>query len=255
MAIEAALVATVLLALFRARNLIGLAPVYTTVGVFYYLATLLASTTFVKVGAGMMMSPGSVAFFPASLFAVLLIYLREDANEARHMIYGLLVANVSAAGMGLIVSHHLEGALAFNPLGLPAEVFVQSPRLFIVGTFALFVDSILIVLVYEGLGRVLRSTWARIFVSLALVLSLDTVIFVTGGFVEHPAYQEILLSHFIGKTAAAAIYATALALFLPSGAALQARAANDARLGLNDLFRVLTYRQRYEELLAQAARD
>jgi diguanylate cyclase (GGDEF)-like protein len=32
-------------------------------------------------------------------------------------------------------------------------------------------------------------------------------------------------------------------------------AANDGRLGLRDLFRVLTYRQRYEELLAQAARD
>ena len=65
MAIEAALAATVLLALFRARNVIGLAPLYTTVGVFYYLATLVAGTTFVKVAPGIMMSPGSVALFPA----------------------------------------------------------------------------------------------------------------------------------------------------------------------------------------------
>src|SRR6185312_862530 len=65
----------------------------------------------------------------------------------------------------------------------------------------------------------------------------------------------ILLTGFIGKTAAALIYASALALFLPHGVVALSPAANDARLGLGDLFRVLTYRQRYEELLAQAARD
>ena len=255
MAIEAALAATVLLALFRARNVVGLAPLYTTVGVFYYLATLVAGTTFVKVAPGIMMSPGSVALFPATLFAVLLVYLREDANEARHMIYGLFAANVSAAALGLIVSHHLQGPLAFNPLGLPAEIFLQSPRLFVAGTLTLFLDTILIVLVYEALRRVLRSLWLLIFVSLAVVLAFDTLLFVTGGFVEHPAYRQILLSGFIGKSAAALIYASALALFLPRGAAAVALTANEARLRLGDLFRVLTYRQRYEALLAQAARD
>ena len=45
MAFEAALAAAVLLALFSLRRVFGLAPIYTTVGVFYYLATLLAGTT------------------------------------------------------------------------------------------------------------------------------------------------------------------------------------------------------------------
>src|SRR6185369_4983852 len=89
MVVEALFAAAVLLALFRARRLWGLAPVYTTVGVFYYLATLLAGTTFVKVTPELLLSPGSVALFPASLFAVLLVYIREDAEEARNMIYGL----------------------------------------------------------------------------------------------------------------------------------------------------------------------
>src|SRR6187549_3445979 len=131
MALESALAAAVLLALFRARGALGLAPVYTTVGVLYYLATLLAGTTFVKVAPGLLMSPGSVALFPASLFAVLLIYIREDAKEARNMIYALLVANVIASLLGLLVSQHLRGPLSVNPIGLPPELFVQSPRLFI----------------------------------------------------------------------------------------------------------------------------
>ena len=248
MAIEAAAAAAVLLALFHARPAFGLAPVYTTVGVFYYLATLLAGTTFVKVG-GLLISPGSVALFPASLFAVLLVYIREDAKEARNMIYGLLAANVSASLLGLLVSQHLSGPLAFNPMSLPQELFVQSPRLFIVGTLALYADTILIILAYEALSRALKPLFARIFASLALVLAFDTLLFVTGGFFEHPAYREILLSGVIGKVAAAAVYAGALALYLP-----HARQP-DTRPGLRDLFDVLTYRQRYEALLAQATRD
>src|SRR5262245_21250412 len=149
MGVEAAAAAIVLLALFSARGAFGLAPIYTTVGVFYYLATLLAGTTFVKVAPGLLMSPGSVALFPASLFAVLLVYIREDAKEARNMIYGLLAANVSASLLGLLVSQHLVGPLSFNPLALPPDLFVQTPRLFIVGTLALFADTILIILHYE----------------------------------------------------------------------------------------------------------
>jgi diguanylate cyclase (GGDEF)-like protein len=250
MAAEAAAAAAVLLALFSARGVVGLAPIYTTVGVFYYLATLLAGTTFVKVAPGLLMSPGSVALFPASLFAVLLVYIREDAREARNMIYGLLAANVSASLLGLLVSWHLAGPLAFNPLRLPPELFVQTPRLFIVGTLALYADTILIILVYEALARFVPALFARAFASLALVLVFDTLLFVTGGFIEHPAYGEILLSGVVGKIAAAAVYAFILTLYLP-----RARMRSDPRPGLGDLFDVLTYRQRYEALLARAARD
>ena len=249
MALEASLAAAVLLALFSARQVLGFASIYTTVGVFYYLATLLASTTFVNVAPGLLMSPGSVALFPAALFAVLLVYIREDAKEARNMIYGLLAANVSASLLGLLVSRHLGGPLSVNPLELPPELFVQSPRLFIVGTLALFADTILIILAYEALSRALKPLFVRIWVSLALVLSFDTLLFVTGGFVEHPAYREILLSGIVGKLAAALIYAAALALYLPRSA------AQDARPALGDLFQVLTYRQKYEALRRQAARD
>ena len=254
MAVEAALAATVLLALFRARRVLGYAAIYTTVGVFYYLATLLAGTTFIKVGPGLLMSPGSVALFPACLFAVLLVYIREDAREARNMIYGLLAANVSASVLGVIVGQHLSGPLAFNPLGLAPEVLVQSPRLFLVGTLALFADTVLIILAYEAISRAIGPLFARIWISLAAVLIFDTVLFVTGGFVEHPAYREILLSGVIGKVAAAVIYAAALALYLPR-AGKEAPTTEDSRLGLGDLFQVLTYRQKYEALRAQVTRD
>jgi diguanylate cyclase (GGDEF)-like protein len=248
MAAEAALAAAALLGLFSLRRPIGVAPLYTTVGVLYYLATLLASSMFVKIG-GLLMSPGSVALFPASVFAVLLVYIREDAKEARNMIYGLLAANVAAAALGLLVGQHLAGALAVNPLSLPRELFVQSPRLFVVGLLALFADAILVILVYEALSRHVRPLFPRIWLSLAAVLAFDTVVFVSGGFFEHPAYRDILVSGIVGKAAAALIYALALALYLPRSAGGEGQAA------IKDLFQVLTYRQRYEALQAQAQRD
>jgi diguanylate cyclase (GGDEF)-like protein len=254
MALEAAIAAGVLLALFSARGVLGLAPIYTTVGVFYYLATLLAGTTFVKV-AGLLMSPGSVALFPACLFAVLLIYIREDAQEARTMIYGLLAANVAASLLGMLVSRHLTGPLSFNPLTLPPELFVQSPRLFVVGLLALFADTVLVILVYEAVSRLVRPLFLRIWLSLALVLALDTLLFVTGGFIENPAYREILLSGMAGKIAAAAVYAGALSLYLPRLRAAEPTTIGGVRRGIGDLFQVLTYRQKYEALRAQAARD
>ncbi len=247
--------AAALLTLFSARRTIGLAPIYTTVGVIYYLATLLAGTTFVKVAPGLLVSPGSVALFPATLFAVLLIYIHEDAKEARNMIYGLLAANACASVLGLLVSQHLSGPLAFNPLSLPAALLVQSPRLFIVGMLALFADTILIILVYEAVARHVRALFPRMWIALALVLVFDTLLFVTGGFVEHPAYREILLSGMIGKVAAALVYAAALALYLPRAGSAEPQAAGEGRRGLGDLFGMLTYRQEYEALRAQAARD
>ncbi|HKA41505.1 MAG TPA: diguanylate cyclase [Burkholderiales bacterium] len=254
MALEAVLAASVLLLLFRVRSIFGLAPIYTTVGVFYYLATLLAGTTYVKVAPGLLMSPGSVALFPASLFSVLFVYIREDAKEARNMIYALLAANIVASVLGVIVSQHLLSPLAFNPLALSPEVFEQQPRLFVVGTLALFADTVLIILAYETVSRRVASLFLRIYASLALVLIFDTLLFVTGGFVEHPAYREILLSGVLGKVTAALVYSAVLTVYLArfdTAAPLPAGARHD----LGDLFQVLTYRQKYEALRAQAMRD
>jgi diguanylate cyclase (GGDEF)-like protein len=250
MLLEAGLVAGLLLALFAARRVLGFASLYTTVGVLYYLATLLAGTTFVHVAPGMLMSPGSVALFPACLFAVLLVYIREDAREARNMIYGLLAANITASLLGVVAAQHLQVPLSFNPMALPPELFVQSPRLIVVGTLALYADTLLVILTYEALSRFALPLLARIWIALALVLMFDTLLFVTGGFVENPAYLEILFSGMAGKLAASVVYALALRIYLARGVD-----SEDEHPRLGDLFGVLTYRQKYEALRAQAMRD
>ena len=194
---EAVLVASLLLALFRLRGLFGLAPIYTTVGILYQMANLLAATVYVKVTPDLLMSPGSVVLFPAVLFAVLFVYIREDAQEARKLIYALLAADLVVASLGLLVAQHFESPLVFNPYNVSPALFLQQPRLVVVGTLSLFADTLLIIFVYEVVSRHLtRLLFLRIGITLVAVLLFDTVLFVTGSFVESPAYGAILLSGF-----------------------------------------------------------
>jgi diguanylate cyclase (GGDEF)-like protein len=124
-----------------------------------------------------------------------------------------------------------------------------------IGTLTLFLDTLLIILVYEFLARLIRSlVVVRVALAMLLVLAFDTAFFVTGSFVESPAYASILLSGLIGKSVTGVIYAVLLTVYLlrfdvPGQRVLGTRRA------LGDLFEVLTYRQRYELLRAQMTRD
>ena len=69
-------VGLVLLGLFRARRVVGLAPLYVCVGVLQVLQAFLAAL-FVEVLPGLQISIGSTVLFPATLGAILAVYIRD----------------------------------------------------------------------------------------------------------------------------------------------------------------------------------
>jgi diguanylate cyclase (GGDEF)-like protein len=251
---ETLLVATVLLVLFRLRSIFGLVPIYTTVAIFYQMANFTATTVYIKFTPDLMVSPGSVVLFPAILVAVLYVYIREDAQEARKFIYALLAGDVVVAVLGLVIAEHFRSPLVFNPYNLPPDLLVQQPRIVVVGTLALFADTVLIILVYELVSRRVTSIFLRSMISLVSVLLFDTLFFVTGSFAESPAYVSILISGAIGKSLAGLLYALLLSVFLRYFD-FAAQPATYGRRTLSDLFDLLTYRQKYEVLKAQMTRD
>jgi len=97
--LEAAAMAGLVLGLFRARSVLGLSPLYIVMGGFQYLEATLSLQ--VSLWPGFEVYPGSSVMFTANLFAVLLVYLKEDALEARKLVYGLVLAN---AGLTLVSS-------------------------------------------------------------------------------------------------------------------------------------------------------
>lgn len=254
MATEAICVAITLSVLLRARHVFGLAPTYMTLGVMFHLAGFLAGTLYVQVTPTLAMSPGSVVLFPANLFVVLFVYLREDAYEARKVIYGLCAANLVTVMLGVLISYHLPSAAVINPQRLSPDLFWEQPRIALVGASVLFADTILIALVYEGIRKFTRSRFLGIWGSLVLVLAFDSLLFVTGSFLESPAYGSILAAGLLGKSVVGSLYAVALYAHL-RWLEHDSAATSGSRPAIGDVFQVLTYRERYEALRVQAVRD
>src|SRR5712692_2659311 len=154
-----------------------------------------------------------------------------------------------------MIAQNFYSPLLFNQYNLAQDMFIQQQRHIVVGNLERYEDTILIVLVYEFVARYIRtSLLPRITISLVTVLAFDTVLFVTGSFVESPAYGSILLSGLLGKTFAGLVYAVILTIYLRRFD-ISEHAPLGAHHTLGDLFQTLTYRQKYEVLRAQITRD
>lgn len=245
---EALATALLLLWLFRMRTRLGLFPLYVTLGVFQPIQVLLASSIYVEIVPGLMVSPGSVIMFTASLFAILLVYIREDAIEARKVIYGIVVANLIMTLLLLLFGMQLRLPGTLNFLSLPREIFNQGARVMVSGTFALFIDVILIIFVYEGVRSFIpRSPFLRIYLSMVIVLTIDTIVFATGAFYGQPNLANMILSGIYGKTCMAVFYAAALTLYLRFVEPVNnMRSTTGVSQPFHDIFYALTYREKYE---------
>jgi diguanylate cyclase (GGDEF)-like protein len=250
---EALFVAVLFVVCFRVRPWLGLAPLYAMTGVIYYLASFLAGTVYIQVAPSIVVSPGSVAYFPALLFVVLAIYIVEDALEARRLISGLLATNVFLAVTGYLSALHLQLPGAINPYHLPASLFVTQPRILTVSLLAMFADTLLIIVLYEVLSQLVSALFIRIYLAVALTLTFDTVLFVTGIAFDRPMYTQILTSEILGKLVVGVIYAAALTVYLRW---FELQTTHDAgEAPVSSTIRVLTYRERFDVLQAHTNKD
>jgi PAS domain S-box-containing protein/putative nucleotidyltransferase with HDIG domain len=239
---EAIIIAVLVLFLFRMRSRFGLSPLYITLGVFQPVQTLLASTVYVEVLPGVIVSPGSVVMFTASQFVILLVYIFEDAVETRKTIYGIMFANLTMTLLLFMFGIQLELLNTVNFLSLSREILNQTARIMLTGTIVLFADVVLIIFVYEAVWRLIpRNLFLRIYLTMALVLIFDSLAFTTAAFYGQPDYVTILTSGIIGKLVMAAFYALALSVYLRF-----AESTDHKTQPFQDIFHILSYRQKFE---------
>lgn len=248
---EALVMATLVLALFRSRTLLGLSPLYIVLGGFQYLEASLSLR--VEVAPGWLIYPASTVMFTATLLAVLLVYIKEETTEARKLVYGLVLANIGLTLVALIVSEHVRIPGSRVPEGLTTSSLQGSAWVAAVGTTLLLLDVIGIILVFEFVSRFVRSLFLRSLASLVMVAAFDNAWFtllVQGP--NNPQFQQLLMAGLVGKTSAAVFYAVALYVYLrffePHGATV---GSGDVQ----DVFEALTYRQRYEQVRQRMVRD
>jgi diguanylate cyclase (GGDEF)-like protein len=250
---DAILYFAVLSALFRARARLGIGAFFCALGVMHFLETYLASIFYVALPFGIVTSPGSSVLFTGKLMLLLLVYIREDAMVVRQAIYGLLIGNVLLLALGFLMRHHTLVALAPGR-GADFGFLDQMGGLMVWGTAILFLDCIFIILLYERSRAWLGDRLlARLALAGAAVLSFDQAMFFLGLHALTGAGVAVLVGGWAAKMGAVLLYSVLGWVYLRWLERPLRRRLNAPRIA--DVFDTLTYRERYEDLLARTGRD
>ena len=246
---EAVFYFTVMMTLLHFRGRLGLGVFLTALGVMHFLETYLAAVFYVTLPFGTV-SPGSSILFAGKLMLILLLYIKEDAETVRQPIYGLFLGNLMTVAIGLLLQFHaVEGSGPVEDAAFIKEV----GWLMLWGTTLLYLDSIAIILLYERIGLFMpRRVVPRFLLSGIVLLTFDQIAF----FGVLHAFFDVPLSAFwsgwAGKMLAVMIYSTIYLLYRHIRRAGEPYATVRP---LADVFGDLTFRERYEDLLARSGRD
>lgn len=243
MMFQSVVVAVFILTLFRYRKQVGMGGLYMLLGLMQVFQVLLASSSYFIDVNGLMISPGSTVVFSASLFAVLLVYIKEDVLETRRLVAAVILINIVLSL--LIVLLGLNGHMGGDVLSTELTKYYQAKglRTIIVGSLTLMLDVFLLLFLYEKFARFIPSLFLRILLTMLVVLSLDSLIYNTGMFWETDNYGKHLLAALVSKNTAALIYTLLFYLYLRF--VEKDRIVTDLP-GLRGIFNSPTYRQKYE---------
>lgn len=174
------LVVALLCYLFWNRKKLGLAFLFTAIGVFQFLQIFLTNTFFVSIGPEIIISPGTFVLFYSTLFCLLLVYICEDLIKVRSLIYAIIIANVLLTIFQYTLRlYNLDGVNSTST-NVSSLDFVNF-RGAIIGTFLFVLDSVIIFILYEVFSAIFRHLFFRIFITMSIVLFIDNLIFKTVG--------------------------------------------------------------------------
>jgi diguanylate cyclase (GGDEF)-like protein len=250
LAAEAFVMASLVLALFRSRTVLGLSPLYIVVGGFQYLEASLSLR--VDVAPGWVVYPASMVMFTATLLAMLLVYIKEDTREARKLVYGLVLANAGLSLVSMLVSQHVllsgtEVSTEVSTAALRGSAWVA-----LVGTVLLPIDLVGLILVYEFVSGYTKSLFVRAVAALLAIVAVDNFLFILSVHWSNPELPMLMASGLAGKASAATFYAAMLTLYLKY---VDPVAATLGTGDVADVFQKLTYRQLYEQARTRMTRD
>ncbi len=242
-----------LAALFRARHRLGIGAFFCALGVMHFIETYLASVFYVALPLGIVTSPGSSVLFTGKLMLLLMVYIREDAMVVRQPIYGLLFGNLLMVALSALMRHHQLVALAPGHI-VDFGFLDQMGTLMVWSTVLLFADCIMIILLYERLrGWLSDSILLRLGVAGAVVLTFDQLMFYAGLHLLTGAPASVLVGGWLAKMLSVSLYAVLVGAYLCWCERPQLKRRSSPRI--SDVFDTLTYRERYEDLLARTGRD
>jgi PAS domain S-box-containing protein len=246
--LEFLLISASILFLFKIRKKLGLAPLYILLGAVQYIQALSNTMIRVEIFGRFTIYPGSVILFSAVLFAVLLIYIKEGVQSARVLIIGIIISNFILSAL-FAITYHQELMVGTSQDVNAVSAFLINYKFFIVGTFILLIDFILLGIIYQFLISKIKKLnfFLIIFITLLSVLIFDAFAFNISLKYNSPELLNSIVGHIIGKSVSALIFAIILYVylrFIDGDQKDTAFIANQKR----DILSILTYKQKYLDL-------
>ena len=248
---EALVYVAAMIGLLHLRARLGLGVFVAALGVMHFIETYLAAVFYVQLPFGVI-SPGSAVLFSGKLMMILLLYVKEDAATVRQPIYGLLAGNFLTVALALLLRRH--DTVDIVP-GRTADIaFIDEMGwLMVWGTTLLYFDSLIIILLYEKLGRWLRRfVTVRFLICGVTVLTFDQVGFYAALHWVNDAPADVFWGGWLAKMLAAPFFAVAIGFYLNASRHPFLAISNRP---LGDIFNDLTFRERYEDLLSRSGQD
>ncbi len=237
------LVSLLILILFHLRRKFGIGILFACVGLFQFMQVFLSSTVYIELAKNFLVSPGSSVLFTATLFAVLIIYIKEDASETRKIIYALMITNIVMSILIQSFDWNIKESSTYNPFSVSTNLFDNNAWVLFVGTIALFFDSLLIIVIYEFTSRHLSNLFLQICLTMIIVVGFDTTFFSILAFWNYDNLNTILVSGLISKGIFAIFYSVIFSIYLKY---IDTKEFKTDYFKINDVFKPLTYRQKYE---------
>ncbi len=242
-------VASILLSAYQFRNKFGLTLLYVILGLFKALHFFLARSFTFEIINGVHVSLGSVVLSPAILFTILLLFIRDDAVEARKVITALIGVNFVfvilqlTTGLGL---DYISSGVHNNQLISQTSTNIHW-RVFATGTLIIFIDSFIIIYLFEILSNHIKNLFLRIFLTMGLVFLLHAVLFAIGGFAGTSKFQTVLISGLFAKIIPLFVYSFIFWFHIKFVVKFIQPEPKFFEKFL-DVFSFLTYQKKYKEL-------
>ncbi len=239
------LLATLMLLLFNLRKKVGYEFLYVCIGLFQFLQTFLSSTIYIKITENIIVSPGTTVIFTLSIFAVLIMYIKDDATETRKIIYALLISNIVVALLLFSFKLNLTNSELYNPLNFSTSFFQINARLLFLSTLTMLADAILIIVLYEFFSRFTNVLFIRMILTMIIVVGFDSIFYNLIAFADYKDVNKIFLSGILTKSIMSILYSIMFTIYIKY---FEKSDSGQAINSFKDVFSSLSYKQKYDQI-------
>ncbi len=231
------------LLLFRLRTVFGKGVLFASLGLFQFIQVFLAINLHFKISDAIVISPRSSILFSATLFTLLLIYIKEGAETIRKFMYALVIVNVLLCFLLLIFRMNLEEGNQVSSYNISTEFFYTDISILLIGTVIFYIDAVLIIYLFEFLSKKISILFFRVFFTMLLVLSFDAIFFAVCAFWHRDNLLEIIYSGLLSKNTIVFFYSILCSIYLIY---FEKDDFKTNPVLFNDVLNPVTYKQKYE---------